>query len=197
MAAHPRIRCCGQCYVRILRPSCYAFCAGCTHSASTLCALCAHVTQSAPMLRSLRRRRALCAHTVARSARTPRRPPQVNTASRMESTSLPMRTQVSEDVARLLQRVAERQGAACRFRVEARGIVSVKGKGDMRTWRAPFTPTFPPPPPSPVPSSFPRLPLSSPIFRHAPLRRRRLFSRAADRVGACVIGGGSRGGWVY
>ena len=59
---------------------------------------------------------------------------QVNTASRMESTSVPMRTQISEPTAQLLLKAQAAQGAACRYTVESRGLVSVKGKGEMRTW---------------------------------------------------------------
>ncbi|KAG2429902.1 hypothetical protein HXX76_010682 [Chlamydomonas incerta] len=51
----------------------------------------------------------------------------VNTASRMESTSLPMRIQISEATAKLLTSKAE-------FELSARGEVSVKGKGIMNTY---------------------------------------------------------------
>jgi adenylate cyclase len=49
----------------------------------------------------------------------------VNTASRMESTSLPDRIQVTEEMQRAL---------AAPFELEARGEVEVKGKGRLRTW---------------------------------------------------------------
>jgi len=49
----------------------------------------------------------------------------VNTASRMESSGVPGRVQVSEATARLLRE---------RFTLEERGAVPVKGKGDMRVW---------------------------------------------------------------
>ncbi len=49
----------------------------------------------------------------------------VNTASRMESTSLPGRIQLSEQAAALLEDD---------FRIEARGTVEVKGKGSMKTY---------------------------------------------------------------
>jgi class 3 adenylate cyclase len=49
----------------------------------------------------------------------------VNTASRMETTGLPNRVQVTEPVQQLL---------AGRFELEARGEVEVKGKGRLRTW---------------------------------------------------------------
>jgi hypothetical protein len=56
----------------------------------------------------------------------------VNVASRMESTSVPMRCQVSNPVAELLAPAAKEPGS--RMRLESRGRVSVKGKGDMSTW---------------------------------------------------------------
>ncbi len=49
----------------------------------------------------------------------------VNTASRMESTGLPDRVQVTEEMRRAL---------AGAFDLEARGEVEVKGKGRLRTW---------------------------------------------------------------
>jgi class 3 adenylate cyclase len=49
----------------------------------------------------------------------------VNVASRMESTGIPGRVQVTEAVARV---------AAEHFEFEDRGLVSVKGKGKMRTF---------------------------------------------------------------
>jgi class 3 adenylate cyclase len=49
----------------------------------------------------------------------------VNTASRMESTGLPDRVQVTE---------AMQQALAAQFDLEARGEVEVKGKGRLRTW---------------------------------------------------------------
>ena len=49
----------------------------------------------------------------------------VNTASRMESSGVPGRVQVSEATALLLRG---------RFALEERGAVAVKGKGDMRVW---------------------------------------------------------------
>ncbi|ELT89648.1 hypothetical protein CAPTEDRAFT_118157 [Capitella teleta] len=51
----------------------------------------------------------------------------VNTASRMESTSLAMRIQVSEDCKQLLDELGG-------FITEKRGTVSVKGKGNMNTY---------------------------------------------------------------
>ena len=56
----------------------------------------------------------------------------VNVASRMETTSVPMRCQVSNPVAELLAPAAKEPGV--RFNLESRGRVSVKGKGDMTTW---------------------------------------------------------------
>ncbi len=49
----------------------------------------------------------------------------VNTASRMESTGLPDRVQVTEPMQRAL---------AAEFDLENRGEVEVKGKGRLRTW---------------------------------------------------------------
>lgn len=49
----------------------------------------------------------------------------VNTASRMESTGLPGRVQVSEATHALL---------AAHFQLEERGEIEVKGKGKMRTY---------------------------------------------------------------
>src|SRR5262245_60953956 len=49
----------------------------------------------------------------------------VNTASRMESTGLPDRIQVTEQMERAL---------ASQFELEERGEVEVKGKGRLRTW---------------------------------------------------------------
>jgi class 3 adenylate cyclase len=49
----------------------------------------------------------------------------VNTASRMESHGLPGGIQVTE---RTFQRLCDR------YRLEERGTVQVKGKGEMRTW---------------------------------------------------------------
>ncbi|KAK3913296.1 Guanylate cyclase 32E [Frankliniella fusca] len=51
----------------------------------------------------------------------------VNTASRMESSGLPHRIHISEATHALLQRLG---GYHC----EERGVIAVKGKGDMRTW---------------------------------------------------------------
>ena len=61
-------------------------------------------------------------------------PAQVNTASRMESSSVPMRIQISEPAARLLLHARAAQGEACRFTVVERGTISVKGKGAMKTY---------------------------------------------------------------
>ncbi len=52
---------------------------------------------------------------------------QVNTASRMESSGAPMRTQLSETTARALL-------AAGGWMVELRGDIKIKGKGIMRTY---------------------------------------------------------------
>ena len=49
----------------------------------------------------------------------------VNTASRMESNSLPGRIHVSEATHDLLR---------ARYRLESRGIIEVKGKGEMKTY---------------------------------------------------------------
>ena len=49
----------------------------------------------------------------------------VNVASRLESTSLPGRIQVSEPVADAL---------SADFVLEPRGLVDLKGKGEMATW---------------------------------------------------------------
>jgi adenylate cyclase len=49
----------------------------------------------------------------------------VNTASRMESNSLPGRIHVSEAIHDLLR---------ARYRLESRGIIEVKGKGEMKTY---------------------------------------------------------------
>ncbi len=49
----------------------------------------------------------------------------VNTASRMESSGVPGRVQVSEETRRLLER---------RYELEPRGIVDIKGKGPMSTY---------------------------------------------------------------
>ena len=49
----------------------------------------------------------------------------VNTASRMESSGLPGRIQVTE---------ATRQAVLPRFELEERGEIEVKGKGRLRTW---------------------------------------------------------------
>jgi adenylate cyclase len=49
----------------------------------------------------------------------------VNTASRMESSGLPGRIQVSESTAALLRE---------QFELEERGMVEIKGKGSMRTY---------------------------------------------------------------
>ncbi|XP_052127251.1 guanylate cyclase 32E-like, partial [Frankliniella occidentalis] len=51
----------------------------------------------------------------------------VNTASRMESSGLPHRIHISEATHALLQRLG---GYHC----EERGVIPVKGKGNMRTW---------------------------------------------------------------
>ncbi|KAJ1526714.1 hypothetical protein ONE63_008294 [Megalurothrips usitatus] len=51
----------------------------------------------------------------------------VNTASRMESSGLPHRIHISEATHALLQRL---DGYQC----EERGVIAVKGKGNMRTW---------------------------------------------------------------
>jgi class 3 adenylate cyclase len=54
----------------------------------------------------------------------------VNTASRMESTSVPMKVQVSASTATLL-----RNGSyATEFNLTPRGIVNIKGKGEMETF---------------------------------------------------------------
>jgi class 3 adenylate cyclase len=63
----------------------------------------------------------------------------VNLAARMESHGVPGRVQVSEATKDLLQ---------ARFEVEERGVIEVKGKGNMRTWfvtaeRPPQTTTAP------------------------------------------------------
>uniref|UniRef100_A0A8C4QGZ1 Adenylate cyclase type 1 n=1 Tax=Eptatretus burgeri TaxID=7764 RepID=A0A8C4QGZ1_EPTBU len=50
----------------------------------------------------------------------------VNVASRMDSTGLPGKIQVSEDVFRILKR--------CGYKLTCRGKVSVKGKGEMLTY---------------------------------------------------------------
>lgn len=52
-------------------------------------------------------------------------PLQVNVASRMESTGKPGEIQVSNDYRQLLGEW---------FNLEDRGLVAVKGKGDMHTW---------------------------------------------------------------
>jgi class 3 adenylate cyclase len=49
----------------------------------------------------------------------------VNVASRMESTGLPGEIQVSESTYRLL---------ASQFAFEDRGLISVKGKGEVKTY---------------------------------------------------------------
>ena len=49
----------------------------------------------------------------------------VNTASRMESNSLPGRIHVSEAAHDLLR---------ARYRFESRGTIEVKGKGEMKTY---------------------------------------------------------------
>ncbi|OQR74543.1 guanylate cyclase 32E-like [Tropilaelaps mercedesae] len=51
----------------------------------------------------------------------------VNTASRMESTGLPLRIHISETCKKLL----EKAGGFC---IEERGLTMVKGKGEMRTY---------------------------------------------------------------
>merc|ERR1711907_217495 len=51
----------------------------------------------------------------------------VNTASRMESTGLPGRMQISEDTYELVREGSESQW-------EQRGLVAVKGKGTMKTY---------------------------------------------------------------
>ena len=55
----------------------------------------------------------------------------VNTASRMESTSMPMRCQVSTQVSRLLLSAVAEPGS--RLALQPRGRVSIKGKGEMST----------------------------------------------------------------
>lgn len=49
----------------------------------------------------------------------------VNTASRMESHSEPGRIQISEATQALL---------SPKFIVQERGVIAIKGKGEMRTW---------------------------------------------------------------
>jgi adenylate cyclase len=49
----------------------------------------------------------------------------VNTASRMESTGEPGSIQVTDQTQELL---------ASRFELEERGVIDVRGKGQMRTW---------------------------------------------------------------
>ncbi|GIX67922.1 atrial natriuretic peptide receptor 1 [Caerostris extrusa] len=51
----------------------------------------------------------------------------VNTASRMESTGLPLRIHCSEECKRLLDKLGG-------YKVEERGVVSIKGKGEMCTY---------------------------------------------------------------
>ena len=51
----------------------------------------------------------------------------VNTASRMESTGLPGRLQISEDTYALVANDPD-------FQFEERGSVEVKGKGEMKTY---------------------------------------------------------------
>ncbi|KAG8192121.1 hypothetical protein JTE90_027768 [Oedothorax gibbosus] len=51
----------------------------------------------------------------------------VNTASRMESTGLPLRVHCSETCAKLLDKVRG-------YKLEERGIVNIKGKGEMKTF---------------------------------------------------------------
>ena len=51
----------------------------------------------------------------------------MNTASRMESTSLPGRMQISEETHALVRESSN-------FSWEERGHVDVKGKGDMKTY---------------------------------------------------------------
>ena len=51
----------------------------------------------------------------------------VNTASRMESTGLPGRLQISEDIYALVANDPD-------FEFEERGSVEVKGKGEMKTY---------------------------------------------------------------
>lgn len=53
----------------------------------------------------------------------------VNTASRMQSTSLPMTVQVSSSTAAMLQPAADNT-----IQLESRGMVAVKGKGEMETF---------------------------------------------------------------
>ncbi|GLC69909.1 hypothetical protein PLESTF_000894800 [Pleodorina starrii] len=58
----------------------------------------------------------------------------VNTASRMESNSKPMRIHVSDSTAALLEAAAAGEG----FQLERRGVIQVKGKGPMEThWLLP------------------------------------------------------------
>ena len=54
----------------------------------------------------------------------------VNTASRMESTGEPLRIHASEASVEALQQL----GHADDFNVELRGVVDVKGKGEMKTF---------------------------------------------------------------
>ena len=49
----------------------------------------------------------------------------VNIASRMESTDEPGKIQVSQDIYERLN---------CEFLLESRGVIDVKGKGEMQTW---------------------------------------------------------------
>ncbi|CAG9093024.1 unnamed protein product [Plutella xylostella] len=51
----------------------------------------------------------------------------VNTAARMESTGEPQRIHVSDDTYRLLK-------AHGGYHFKERGIINIKGKGEMRTW---------------------------------------------------------------
>lgn len=53
----------------------------------------------------------------------------VNTSSRMESTSEPMKIHLSRDLAQLLHTAADDS-----LLVERRGVIAVKGKGDMETY---------------------------------------------------------------
>ena len=57
---------------------------------------------------------------------------QVNTASRMESSSSAMRCQVSQQVAALLEAAVAEPGT--RLALQSRGRVSIKGKGELETF---------------------------------------------------------------
>eukprot|EP01135_Chromosphaera_perkinsii_P009266 Nk52_evm18s1705 gene=Nk52_evmTU18s1705 len=57
----------------------------------------------------------------------------VNTASRMESGGLALRVHLSNDTALILQKCKTETGES-EFVLESRGIMQVKGKGEMNTW---------------------------------------------------------------